>query len=54
MDNIFRVYFLLRQDTTCAGEGFIDLVIQFLAIGYNHECPVSGECSENLLRKEQH
>ena len=54
MNNTFRMHFLLRQDTTCAREGFIDLVIQLLAIGYDNKCPISRHLSKHFLRKEEH
>ena len=38
---IFCMHFLLCQDPACTGEGLVGLVIQFLAVSYDNECPVS-------------
>ena len=38
----------------CRGEISVDLIIKFLAVGNDHECPVSRHVSQHILCKENH
>src|SRR5258708_1299504 len=51
----FGPYCLLwLGDSTGAGKGFVDLVIQIIAIGDNYKGPVAGDFAQHLLSKEDH
>jgi hypothetical protein len=40
--------------TTPAGEVLVDLVVQVLAVGDDHEGPVAGQLAQHLLGEEDH
>src|SRR5437879_11313007 len=51
----FGPYCLLwLGDGTDAGKGFVDLVIQIIAIGDNYKGPVAEDFAQHLLSKENH
>ena len=46
--------FLRLRDRAHAGEVLVNLVVQFLPVGHDHERPVAGHLAQHLLGEEHH